>query len=73
MQLQKPEINCSICHKRVALEVAKTDDVGQAVHEECYLLKLGIKRDQGSVHKARQTQTVNLTAILLQKNRYGEC
>lgn len=49
MQLQKPEINCSICYKPVALETAKTDEVGQAVHEECYLLNLGIKRDQGSV------------------------
>ena len=37
MELQKPEINCSICHKPVALEIAKTDEVAQAVHEECYL------------------------------------
>jgi hypothetical protein len=45
MQIQKPEINCSTCHKPVALEIAKTDEVGRAVHEECYFLKLGIKRD----------------------------
>ena len=45
MQLQKPEINCSVCDKPVALELAKTDELGQAVHEECYLLKLGAGRE----------------------------
>jgi hypothetical protein len=48
MQIQKPEINCSTCHKPVALEIAKTDEIGQAVHEECYFLKLGIKHDAPS-------------------------
>ena len=48
MQSQKPEINCSICHKPVALETAKTDEVGEAVHEECYILNAGVKRDQSS-------------------------
>jgi hypothetical protein len=51
MELQKPEIECSICDNLVALETAKTDEVGQAVHEECYLLNLGIKRGQGLVRK----------------------
>ena len=45
MQLQKPEINCSICHKPVALETVKTDEVGQAVHEECYLVNLCVEVD----------------------------
>ena len=48
MQIQKPEIKCSTCHKPVVLELAKTDEVGQAVHEECYLLKLGVKHDAPS-------------------------
>lgn len=43
MRLQDREINCSICHKPVALETAKTDERGQALHEECYLLNLGIE------------------------------
>jgi len=33
-------MNCSICGKPIALEAAKTDEVGQAIHEECYLLKV---------------------------------
>jgi hypothetical protein len=39
----KSQINCSICNQPVALEIAKTDDSGQAVHEECYVLKLGVE------------------------------
>ena len=31
---------CSICNKVVDLEDAKTDESGDAVHEECYVLKL---------------------------------
>jgi len=57
MQILKPEINCSLCGKRVAIETAKTDEVGQAVHEECYLLKIGVKTDPDSVHRPEQMQT----------------
>jgi hypothetical protein len=35
---------CSICNRRVSLENAKTDEHGLAVHEECYVLKLRLKR-----------------------------
>jgi hypothetical protein len=31
---------CHICNKPVALEIAKTDEMGRAVHEGCYFLKL---------------------------------
>jgi hypothetical protein len=31
---------CSICGKPVELEISKTDDDGQAVHEECYAASL---------------------------------
>jgi anti-sigma regulatory factor (Ser/Thr protein kinase) len=31
---------CSICNSPVPLETSKTDENGQAVHEECYLLKV---------------------------------
>lgn len=31
---------CSVCYKPVKLELSKTDEDGQAVHEECYLWKL---------------------------------
>jgi len=31
---------CSMCNRPVLLETSKTDEYGQAVHEECYVLKL---------------------------------
>ena len=42
---QKPALPaCPICNKEVLLETAKTDEDGRALHEECYLLKLNLKR-----------------------------
>ena len=35
---------CSLCDKPVTLEASKTDEGGQAVHEECYVLNLRLKR-----------------------------
>jgi hypothetical protein len=35
-----PSLHCRICRKPVAVEIAKTDGNGQAVHEECYMLSL---------------------------------
>jgi hypothetical protein len=35
---------CLICNKEVQLETAKTDEVGRALHEECYLLRLNLRR-----------------------------
>ena len=34
---------CPICNTPVALESAKTDENGKATHEDCYLLKIGLK------------------------------
>jgi hypothetical protein len=31
---------CTICREPVDLRIAKTDDEGEAVHEECYLMKM---------------------------------
>jgi len=39
----QPETECSICKKPVALETANTDEDGNAVHEQCYVLKM-VKR-----------------------------
>jgi hypothetical protein len=33
---------CSICHLPVPVNEAKTDEDGGAVHEDCYLIKLGV-------------------------------
>ena len=32
-----PPIICSICRKSVELETSKTDERGEAIHEECYV------------------------------------
>lgn len=37
------KINCSICNKPVDLSTAKTDDKGQAVHAECYVMTMVVK------------------------------
>jgi hypothetical protein len=34
---------CSICRRRVSLEESKTDEHGLAVHENCYLQKVGLR------------------------------
>jgi hypothetical protein len=39
----KDGVMCWVCGKSVALEVAKTDDDGRAIHEECYLLRHQLK------------------------------
>ena len=31
---------CSICQQPVAVENSKTDENGQAIHEDCYLQRL---------------------------------
>lgn len=33
---------CSICDKPVSLDGAKTDEDGNAIHEACYRVKLGV-------------------------------
>ena len=32
--------SCCICNDPVLLETSNTDEYGQAVHEECYVLKI---------------------------------
>ena len=43
---------CRICGKPVAVETCKTDGDGQAIHEDCYVLKVKLehpsKDGQGS-------------------------
>lgn len=45
---------CSICGRRVNLETSKTDEDGQAVHEECYVRKIA-----ASVSLSRENQSKN--------------
>jgi hypothetical protein len=34
---------CSLCNEPVDLQTAKTDADGQAMHEDCYVLRLQMK------------------------------
>lgn len=34
---------CFVCNQPVRLDHAKTDEDGNAIHEDCYLIKLGVK------------------------------
>ena len=34
---------CLVCNQPVRLDNAKTDEDGNAIHEDCYLIKLGVK------------------------------
>jgi hypothetical protein len=36
-------VTCVICSKSVSLEVARIDENGQAVHEECYMERVKAK------------------------------
>lgn len=38
-----PTFNCSICEKPVDLKTAKTNESGQTVHEECYVVRHAMK------------------------------
>lgn len=34
---------CPICRESVALEISKADEDGNAIHEQCYVLRIGLK------------------------------
>jgi len=40
-----PSLICPICHRAVAIEAAKVDEHGRAIHEECYLIALKLKHE----------------------------
>jgi hypothetical protein len=44
---------CCICNEPVCLETSNTDEYGQALHEECYVLKLSLKTEEWHVLKLR--------------------
>jgi len=46
-------IVCCICSGPIPLETSKTDERGQAVHEECYVRKIiSIRRTANVIHLA---------------------
>lgn len=41
---------CRICGEPVSVETSKTDDGGQAIHEDCYALKLKLEQASKDGH-----------------------
>jgi hypothetical protein len=41
---------CSLCGNRVRLETSNTDELGKAVHEECYVLTIVQRTEHFSPH-----------------------
>jgi hypothetical protein len=35
---------CSICQRPLGLDNARADERGDAIHEDCYLIKLGVAK-----------------------------
>lgn len=57
---ESPALRCRICDKPVALENAKTDGDGQAIHEECYALRLKLEQasQDGHPHASRPWKVI---------------
>jgi hypothetical protein len=47
---KSPVLHCRICDKPVAVETAKTDGAGHAIHEVCYGLKVKLEQASQSEH-----------------------
>ena len=43
---------CRICGKPVPVETANTDDVGNAIHEDCYVLKVKLEQASKDGHQS---------------------
>ena len=48
------EYRCAYCKQPVELETAKSDEYGQAVHEECYVAKCGLDKKRGNAESRGQ-------------------
>lgn len=59
---------CPICRKAVPLNSAKTDEDGLAIHEACYLVKLGVA--PGSENELK-VSNVHLLRPSFQKRHTG--
>ena len=47
------EPRCPLCNQRVSLETSKTDEDGNAVHEDCYVAKVRLGEDGRSPKSER--------------------
>lgn len=49
-----PRLLCRICHKPVAIDAAKTDSDGKAVHGECYVLEINHENSSDGLVKEQK-------------------
>lgn len=60
----EPDTRCSICAREVTLELSKTDEQGQAVHEVCYVQStLASFREETERTLFRAGSTIPVVAI----------
>ncbi len=57
LEADMPNPICAICHKPVKLETSKTNELGQAVHEACYLLMVSSEKAKSPRKKIGIKQT----------------
>lgn len=62
------ETRCSLCTRSVTLELSKTDEQGQAVHELCYvqatLARLQGKAERSSLSRMATTPVIAIAATV---------
>ena len=61
---------CSLCDEPVQIETAKTDENGDAVHEDCYVVKMRSKRSRPR-HALRFPQHIAISPMTLTCPRCG--
>ena len=50
---------CSICGESVRIETAKADELGQAVHELCYVIRIGSGVTLSALQRLSATSVCN--------------
>ena len=49
---------CSVCNEPVELNTAKVNEVGNPIHEECYVLKVSLRKDKTPPLNAREKMPI---------------
>jgi len=49
---------CSVCNEAVELDTAKVNEIGNPIHEECYVLKVSLRNDKTLPLNAREKMTI---------------
>ena len=60
MSCQNWLLRCAICSKPVTLEESKTDERGLAVHENCYVWTVALKKPRKRVNQVDMVPQLSL-------------